>query len=155
MQRANLDGQNLCSQIYGRDWIPEPPCHSIFKRRGGGGVRNWACISRAARIRVPRSTTLKRFWTPFSILPLIKGGGGSGMVGYRGRAPFLSCHLLYHSPPHLSSVLHLTVHQGSFPLAPPCPPTSVHLPITETLKWCKSADVTRGLTRVEYCHVSL
>jgi hypothetical protein len=76
MQRANLDGQNLCSQIYGRDWILEPPCHSIFKRRGGGGVQNWARISRAARIKVPRSTMLKRFRTPFSILPLIKGGGG-------------------------------------------------------------------------------
>jgi hypothetical protein len=37
MQRANLDGQNLCSQIYGRDWILEPPCHSTFKWRGGGG----------------------------------------------------------------------------------------------------------------------
>jgi len=27
--------------------------------------------------------------------------------------------------------------------------------ILETLKWCPSSDVTRGLTRVEYCHVSL
>jgi hypothetical protein len=149
-----MDGQNLCSQIYGRDWILEPPCHSTFKRRGGGGVQNWARISRVARIKAPRSTTLKRFQTPFSILPLIKGGG-SGMVGYRGRAPFLSCHLLYHSPPHLPSVLHLTVRQGSFPLAPPCPLTPVHLLITETPKWCKPVDVTRGLTRVEYCHVSL
>jgi hypothetical protein len=155
MQRANLDGQNLCSQIYGRDWIPEPPCHSTFKRRGGGGVRNWARISRAARIRAPRSMTLKRFQTPFAILPLIKGGGGPEWWGidegpHSCRVTF--CIIL---PPLLPSVLHLTVRQGSFPLAPPCPPTSVHLPISETPKWCKSADVTRGLTRVEYCHVSL
>jgi hypothetical protein len=48
---------------------------------GGGGVRNWACISRAARIRVPRSMALKRFRTLLAFLPLIRGGG-SGMVGY-------------------------------------------------------------------------
>jgi hypothetical protein len=99
-----------------RFWSPP----AILSLSGGGGVRNWACISRAVRIKAPRSTTLKRFRTPFAILPLIKGGG-SGMVGYRGRAPFLSCHLLYRSPPYL------TVRQGSFPLAPPCPLTSVHL----------------------------
>jgi hypothetical protein len=53
-----------------------PPAILPLSGGGGGGVRNWARISRAARIKAPRSTTLKRFWTPFSILPLIKGGGG-------------------------------------------------------------------------------
>jgi hypothetical protein len=72
MQRTNLDGPNLCSQIYGRDWILEAPCHSTFKRRGG--VWNWARISRATRIRVPRSMTLKRFWTLLAFLPLIQRG---------------------------------------------------------------------------------
>jgi hypothetical protein len=105
MQRANLDGQNLCSQIYGRDWIPEPPCHSIFKRRGGGGVRNWARISRAARIKAPRSMTLKRFRTPFAILPLIKGGGGvrNGGVSRKGPIPVVSPFVSFSSPPVVCS----------------------------------------------------
>jgi hypothetical protein len=106
MQRANLDGQNLCSQIYGRDWIPEPPCHSIFKRRGGGGgVQNWACISRVARIKAPRSMTLKRFRTPFAILPLIKGGGGvrNGGVSRKGPIPVVSPFVSFSSPPVICS----------------------------------------------------
>jgi hypothetical protein len=139
-----MSGQNLCSQIYGRDWIPEPPCHSTFKRRGW--VWNWARISRAARIRVPKSIALKRFWTPLAFLPLIRGGGPEWWGIDEGPH---SCHVTF------CIVLHLTVQKGSFPLAPPRPLTSFHLPISETPKWCKSVDVTHGLTRVEYYHVSL
>jgi hypothetical protein len=183
MQRANLDGQNLCSQIYGRDSIPEPPCHSIFKRRGGGGVRNWARISRAVRIKAPRSTTLKRFRTPFSILPLIKGGGGgvrNGGVSRKGPIPVVSPFVSFSSLPDraprlvpfsssLSSDIcpsladvtkgcdHSLMHKALSRFRDSCGRSSchLHLPISETPKWSKPADVTRGLTRVEYCHVSL
>jgi hypothetical protein len=42
-----------------------PPAILPLSGGGGGGVRNWARISRAARIKAPRSTTLKRFGPPF------------------------------------------------------------------------------------------
>jgi hypothetical protein len=125
MQRENLDGQNLCSQIYGRDWILEPPCHSTFKRRGGSGIGRasleWPGLG------CPDQWCSRRFWTPLAILPLIKGGGGgvrNGGVLTKGPIPVVSPFV---SPPHL--LLHLTMRQGSIPLAPPRPPTSVHLPI--------------------------
>jgi hypothetical protein len=78
------------------------PCHSIFKRRGG--VRNWAHISRAVRIKAPRSMTLKRFWTPFAILPLIKGGGvRNGGVSRKGPIPVVSPFVSFSSPPAICS----------------------------------------------------
>jgi hypothetical protein len=124
--------------------------------------------------------TLMRFRTPLAYLPLIRGGVRNGGVLTKDPTPDVSTFVSFSSLPDraprlipfsssLSSDIcpsladvtkgcdHSLMHKALSRFRDSCGRSSchLHLPISETPKWSHPADVTRGLTRVVYCHVSL
>jgi hypothetical protein len=84
-EQADLSGQDLRAQIYGQGSILDPLRRSTFNK-GGGGPELSMHLS-TAWIWEPGSTVKVGFWTPFAYLPLIGGGGGSGIGGLKPPPP--------------------------------------------------------------------
>jgi hypothetical protein len=121
MQRADLGGQNMCTQIFGPDSILDPPHHSTFNGWGGGSdMTVFPCMDLKGQMcAMPRSTVEVPFQTPPH--STFNDGGGSDMGGFPVWAPLLSWHLLLASPPsscHLCST-RPPVHQSHHSF-PPC-----------------------------------
>jgi hypothetical protein len=73
-QQASPSGPDLCAQINGTYWIPDPPHLSTFKR-GGGGPESGAHLSNGPDQCAQINGDKDHSGPPPAFLPLSGGGG--------------------------------------------------------------------------------